>query len=226
MDLSRAVINYCERTSHAFWAEPVNAMTNLAFFLAAAAAWSLWRDSDRRDWASLSLILVTALTGAGSFLFHTFATRWAMLADVIPIAVFIYGYFLLSLTRFVAMGGIAAIAATLAFAAFSFGLQGALPRHVLNNSLAYAPALMALMAVPLTLALQARLAQNEIEQRRKIVTAVRIAVAGGVFALSLVFRTIDRDICALVPVGTHFLWHLLNAFVLYLLLRAAILWRS
>ena len=26
---------YCERTSPVFWAEPVNALTNLAFFLAA-----------------------------------------------------------------------------------------------------------------------------------------------------------------------------------------------
>jgi hypothetical protein len=32
----------------------------------------------------------------------------------------------------------------------------------------------------------------------------------------------DREACALFPLGSHFLWHLLNAAVLYLLLRSAI----
>jgi hypothetical protein len=39
---------------------------------------------------------------------------------------------------------------------------------------------------------------------------------------SLIFRTIDRDICAQFPWGTHFLWHTLNAWVLYRLLRVLI----
>ncbi|NJN40478.1 MAG: hypothetical protein HC807_06085 [Gammaproteobacteria bacterium] len=33
--------------------------------------------------------------------------------------------------------------------------------------------------------------------------------------MSLTFRTLDRDLCAAIPLGTHFLWHLLNAVVLY-----------
>ncbi|PKP83812.1 MAG: hypothetical protein CVT80_11745, partial [Alphaproteobacteria bacterium HGW-Alphaproteobacteria-2] len=28
--LTRSVIAYCERTDHSYWAEPVNALTNLA----------------------------------------------------------------------------------------------------------------------------------------------------------------------------------------------------
>ncbi|WP_170151394.1 hypothetical protein [Microvirga subterranea] len=33
---------------------------------------------------------------------------------------------------------------------------------------------------------------------------------------------IDSEICAVVPAGTHFLWHLLNAVVLLILMRATI----
>ena len=33
---------YCERTGPGLWAEPVNALTNLAFF---AAAWALWHSA-------------------------------------------------------------------------------------------------------------------------------------------------------------------------------------
>ena len=47
--------------------------------------------------------------------------------------------------------------------------------------------------------------------------------AGGVFALSLGFRTLDAPLCGTLPLGTHFLWHLLNGLMLWLLLRALIL---
>ena len=68
-------MQYCERTGAGFWAEPVNAMTNLAFLVAAV--------------------------GVGSFLWHTFATPWAEWADVIPIGLFI-AVFLASFLRRVA----------------------------------------------------------------------------------------------------------------------------
>jgi hypothetical protein len=35
------------------------------------------------------------------------------------------------------------------------------------------------------------------------------------------FRTIDNAVCDVVPIGTHFIWHCLNATLLYVLLRAA-----
>ena len=34
---------YCERLDAGFWAEPLNAATNLAFILAAVACFGLWR---------------------------------------------------------------------------------------------------------------------------------------------------------------------------------------
>ena len=37
---------YCERVGPGLWAEPVNALTNAAFFL---AGWLLWRNARRTD---------------------------------------------------------------------------------------------------------------------------------------------------------------------------------
>jgi hypothetical protein len=51
-----SVDNYCERTDAAFWSEPLNAVTNGAFILAAAYAFLLWRRAGGKDWASLLLI--------------------------------------------------------------------------------------------------------------------------------------------------------------------------
>jgi len=202
---------YCERTDPSFWSEPANALTNGAFLLAAAAAYVLWRRTGR-DWAALALIVVAALVGIGSFLFHTFATRGAALFDTIPIAVFIYGYLFLALRRFLGLGLVPAGAILLAFVALSHGLAWVVPRGFLNGSYAYLPALAALLAVGL-------LAPEGAPRRLML-------LAAATFAVSVTFRSIDMAVCGALPLGTHFLWHSLNGVVLYLLLRAAVKARS
>ncbi len=208
MDWRAPVIDYCERQSPAFWAEPANAVSNFAFIIAAAAAFLLWRRRSGADYPALALIIVTALVGVGSFIFHTIATRGAMLLDVIPIAIFIYGYFLLALRRYFRLPTASAAAITLAFAAFS-SFVGTI--EALNGSVAYLPALAALTIFAALL-----------WSRRQSETARALGAAALLFAISLVFRTIDRAICPVFPLGAHFVWHLLNACVLWILLRAAI----
>ena len=51
-------------------------------------------------------------------------------------------------------------------------------------------------------------------RRRAPATAGRLAMGAGLFAISLGFRTLDADLCPVFPLGTHFLWHLLNAVLL------------
>jgi hypothetical protein len=207
--------NYCERTDIGFWAEPLNAVTNGAFVAAAAYAFVLWRRAGGKDWAALWLIVVTAVVGIGSFLFHTFANRWSVLADVIPIAVFIYSYFLLAMLRYLRLGRITAALATGLFILFNtlfvrlwLGLFSGL---TLNGSVGYIPAALALVTVGvLCLAGSSRAAGRA------------LLLAAGVFAVSLLFRSIDEALCSGLPSGTHFLWHVLNALVLLILMRTAI----
>ena len=45
------------------------------------------------------------------------------------------------------------------------------------------------------------------------------------FAVSLAFRTLDRAVCPVWPLGTHAVWHLLNAGVLYGLIAVAVRYR-
>jgi len=44
-----------------------------------------------------------------------------------------------------------------------------------------------------------------------------------VFFAAFAARSSDMPVCDSFPLGTHFLWHLLNATLLYLLVRLAIL---
>jgi hypothetical protein len=54
------------------------------------------------------------------------------------------------------------------------------------------------------------------------------ARAAAVFVAALSFRTIDSNICAAFPTGTHFMWHVLAAAAVYLAMRAftASLWAA
>jgi hypothetical protein len=211
--------SYCERLGPGFWAEPLNAVTNAAFIAAALYALVLWRRAGARDWPALWLIAVTFIVGTGSFLFHTFANRWSLLADVLPIAVFIYSYFLLAMRRYLSLGLVAAIAVTVLFAAFNMSFDrlwlGILPGMTLNGSVGYVPAALALFAVGIVCGVSGMR-----DAGRALLTAACV------FALSLLFRSIDDTVCARMPAGTHFLWHVLNALMLGLLLKAAIVHSS
>jgi Ceramidase len=218
---------YCERTDASFWSEPVNAVTNAAFLIAAAAAFIRWRRVGGSDGPALFLVAVIAIIGIGSFLFHTLANRWSRLADVLPIAVFIYGYLFLVMRRFLGLRPTFAFILTAAFVAFSFGFErlwtlafGRRGVELTNYSVGYFPAALALLVVGAALlALRGRNAAARADAGRALL------LAAGVFAISLAFRTIDFAVCEAVPLGTHFLWHTLNAIVLYILAAAAIRFR-
>lgn len=203
-----AINAYCERTDASFWSEPVNAVTNAAFLIAAALAFAAWRKEPRTDWPALALILVLTAIGIGSFLFHTFANRWSMLADVIPITIFIYVYFFFAMRRFFGLNLLFALALTIGFFAVSAAIGAMLPPRFLNGSGGYLPALGAILVVGVIL------------RPRDHASARTLLAAGGVFAVSLTARSIDAAACEAFPLGTHFLWHILNAVVLYILLAA------
>jgi hypothetical protein len=199
---------YCERTDSAIWAEPLNALTNLAFLLVALL---LARDARTQNQLGLGvglLIIWLVAFGLGSFLFHTFAntiTRWL---DVLPIALFIVTYLCLYAYS-VANQNVAvtaALAGTFMVAAY-FSRQ--FP-HFLNGSLIYAPTVVLLVAVS---------GFHWLNGKRDLVL---LMAAIGVFTLALVFRTIDTIVCPWWPVGTHFLWHLCTALTLLLATKALI----
>jgi hypothetical protein len=210
MDWFRAVNSYCERTDADYWSEPLNALSNASFLLAAWLGWRLAARAGDRGGQALALIL--ALIGVGSFLFHTHARVWALLADVVPIQIFILVYLALATVRFLGAprwgGALAALAFIPASALLARGI-GAVTGP-LNGSVGYLP-------VPLLIALFAALVG-----RRAPGTARGLLIGALILALSLVFRTIDAGICGAFPLGTHFLWHLLNGLMLWWMIRVLV----
>lgn len=212
MDWTRAVNAYCERTDAAFWSEPVNAITNAAFLIAAVLVWPMTRG----DPGARALAVVLGVIGIGSFLFHTFAQVWAGLADVLPILAFILLYTGLATRRFLGAPVWAALLAAALYVPFSSVVSGLVERAVgsLNGSASYLPVVVLIGAYALALA------------RRAPETARGLAIGVAILALSLTFRTIDSRVCGAFPLGTHFLWHVLNAVMLGWMIRVYVRHRT
>ncbi len=199
MEWTRAVDGYCERIGAEYWAEPVNAVTNLAFLI---AAFLMWRRSRGIAMAQFLCVILGAI-GVGSFFFHTYAQVWAGLADVVPIALFILTYLFavnrdaVGLRTGRALGMTAlffpyAAVMVPAFAAFSW----------MGSSAGYAP-------VPLLILIYAGFLRKKHPE-----FAQGMASGAVILIVSLFFRTVDEPLCQNFPLGTHFLWHVLNGLML------------
>lgn len=205
---------YCERAGDpAFWAEPFNALTNLAFLVAAGLA---LYDARRRRlpaagcWYVYFLVAVIFLIGLGSGAWHSVPTGWTLAADVLPITVFIHVYLAAFLARVVGLNVWLSVAIVAAFFAAGLAVDWLTPRGTLNGSVGYLPAWSAVLAMTIVLHIRAHPLRRD------------LAIVLAVWTVSLVLRTIDRDICSVLSFGTHPFWHLLNALVLYLLMSILI----
>jgi len=202
---------YCERLGPEFWAEPLNAISNGAFLVSAWLQWRLARTTPVGLSARAALLIaLVAAIGVGSFLFHTLALYWAMLADVIPI--FIYQLvFLVCYLQGVARLGWAQVTGWVGvFLVASVGFA-ALPQAWLNGSLSYAPALLFVAGLGIY------------HRRTGRHAPWGLLAAAGAFALALTCRCLDMTVCPHFQWGTHYAWHTLNAVVLYAATRAFVL---
>jgi len=197
---------YCERLAPGLVGEPLNAASNIAFFI---AAWLLARDARRLGaWRADSALLVALMVvvGIGSTVFHTVATTWAQWLDLVPILLFQLAFLWIYAARMLNWSPIASgvlVAAFLVIALYARQFQ-----EPFNGSLTYAPALVAIFALGLH-----HRATHPSEPPL-------LLAAAGVFTVSLFLRTIDAAACERFAHGTHFFWHLLNGAVLYLAARS------
>jgi len=233
MSLSQHVFLYCERGSNeALFAEPLNAASNASFLLAAIAALLLLlrRPSEMRSADHYLFIALVFLIGLGSLAFHLLADGASLLADVIPIDVFMLVYLGFALNRFlrvppgwtvlILIGFAAIVVLTMQVKCWGGGIgfpgtevTGA--SECLNGSLVYVPALLAMAIV------------GGLMAERKHPAAPYILWAALIFSISVAFRSLDLALCDAYQfqgrkIGTHFVWHLLNGLALFLLLRASL----
>jgi len=213
-NFSQPVSIYCERLSPAFWAEPVNALSNLAFILAAVFAYLLWRKQTAKTMDMLVLIIMALVVGTGSFIFHTVATKGAMLADIIPIIIFIHYALWVIFTRGFGVRWYYAATAVIAFIAFNVLILNAFGRTLFNGSIQYVPTFLMLLLVAIYAV------------KKRYGFSHEFFIAALTFYIAITCRSIDNIVCPQFPLGTHFLWHIFNGVTMYFVMRGLTIERA
>ena len=193
---------YCERTMPGMWNEPLNAVSNLAFIVSALVVLYLYR-SDRITVVNV-LIANLAAIGIGSGLFHTFANSWSSSLDVLFIATYILIYLYAANRHFLKLSRLWSVGVTLLAIPYTpaaaAGISLALPG--IGGSAAYGAINLIIYGYGVFLL------------GRYPVLARRLLVGAAVLSVSIGFRTADELVCSSFPLGTHWVWHLLNAIML------------
>lgn len=201
--LNTYVDGYCERVTPGLFDEPLNAVTNLAFLLAAFLVWHLIRGKNPPA-ISITLTVILGLVGVGSGLFHTFATVWGAIADVFFIAVFvaiyIYGankYFLNLKTVFSVL-----LTVVVFFLLFPLGRVIEFLFPVIGGSSTYASIAAIIYIYGFGL----------LKSHKDVGT--KLLIGAVILSISIGFRIVDLPYCENNPIGTHWIWHILNSLML------------
>ena len=199
MDLSKPIDIYCERLDIGIWAEPINAVTNIAFILAAIIMWL--RCKNLVEGKILSFLLFSI--GCGSFLFHTYAQTWAALLDVTAILIFILTYIFVANRRFLVWSKMVSLIGVILFFPYQLLLVSILSNiQFFGSSVQYIPVAILIFIY------SGLLRESEPNLSRGLF------IGAAILCLSIISRTVDEPLCSILSVGTHFVWHILNAIML------------
>ena len=185
--------------------EPWNAISSLA--IAAPAFYFLWkiRKNPRQYGFLLAAIPFLMLNGIGSTLFHGFRTsRWLLYLDFVPaivltILVTIYFWSKVLPKKWMSFGIIVPVF-FLRFAAMDIfeGQAGMNASYTVSGIAFLAPIFLIL-------------------RKYKWRKSFNIAIGAFCFILAIYFRQADHEYTHIVPIGTHFLWHIFTGIGAFLL---------
>ena len=204
----------CERTAPGLFEEPFNLLSSLGFFAVAIALYRFYSREcagmkDKWVWDVYALKFLVVMIGLGSVSFHSFPSVVTELMDMIPIVIFILVFFFSVLFRIGKTNLFQASVCFMAFAGSTHMLLSMFP-NALNDSIGYLSSMAALIMVAIYLN----------SKRRPSAHAFLTASLVGV--VSLFFRGVDNAVCEEFQIGTHFLWHSCNAWLLWILVRQVI----
>lgn len=199
MNWFETIDGYCERIDASFWSEPLNAVTNVVFLM--AAIWVLRREELNNKARALAFLL--GMIGIASFLFHSVATAWAGALDVLFILLFTLLYIFVATEDFLGLPRRSALVVTLGYFPFSVVVDWlTLPLSFLGSTRIYIPILILITLYSLIL------------YKKFPYLSRGLAMGALLLTISMFARSVDLPLCETIPTGTHFLWHVINAIML------------
>ena len=192
---------YCETLTGYVLSQPLNAISNVAFLIAAWFAYKCLQDRGAKRLYVLPILL--AFVGISSAWWHITDSHLGDILDTFSIVVFASVAVIILLTRIskskpaIALSFVALL--SLVFTTErSTALNGSLPYVVLLVGLAIAGSIYI-----------RKFPEAKVWLYSSLVT----------FFVAIVVRSTDIFLCPSIPFGTHFLWHILVAALGYQLIR-------
>ena len=195
---------YCERTNEQIFNEPVNAISNIFFIIVSLSLIKILRKNQSNKIYYIQPILIFFI-GIGSFLFHLNPNMITLYLDVIPIFLFSLSFIFFFNRDVININNLNnALLFLLFFFLFLF-ITPKLNYEILNGSEFYFANYFFLTMYTIWLYLK----KSDFFQ---------LLLLGFIFFnLSILLRSLDNHICEYFSIGTHFLWHFLNAYLLKIL---------
>ena len=195
---------YCERTNQQIFNEPVNAISNIFFIIVSLSLIKILRKNQSNKIYYIQPILIFFI-GIGSFLFHLNPNIITLYSDVIPIFLFSLSFIFFFNRDVININNLNnALLFLLFFFLFLF-ITPKLNYEILNGSEFYFANYFFLTMYTIWLYLK----KSDFFQ---------LLLLGFIFFnLSILLRSLDNHICEYFSIGTHFLWHFLNAYLLKIL---------
>ncbi len=197
---------YCEQ-GFAIW----NIFSSFAYFIAGFSILKLVLKEDRQNNLYLILTLLFWMIGIGSILYHSVLTVPALLLDAVPV------YILLSVLIFLLQQQVGTHGnAPWKVTGIIVGIEGittvVLPRL---NSIDF--------NITIGIALGLVLAGGSYIIKQIYSSYPKILIVGVLlYSIGALSRVFEKGVCEIIPMGTHFIWHLCAAAAFYIFARVVI----
>jgi hypothetical protein len=199
---------YSERgLATGFLAEPFNAFSNLLYFLAAYLSYAYLKSTQCKTKQLYYLPILLTAVGIGSFSYHTSPNNITLFLDSIPIFIFIFSAVFLLFQKLIG-DKTKSIISLICFIAVLVIATVLIPKEFLNGSIRHVINLAWFIALVIWV-------------KRKFGGSLfkQALVPLSIYGVAIVFRSIDQASCLYIPIGTHFLWHLLAAIAGYFTIK-------
>jgi len=198
---------YCENLSNLFIInEPVNTLTNLSFFIASIYLFKKYKKEKTKKIDVIILIFLLFLIGFGSTIWHLTQSLVGELLDMVPILLFLIVYIYSFLKRIVKLKIYYIVIFIICFIFATFNLPKLFNEDPIKTSSGYLPALITLFMFTVYVYFN-----NKKTFKYFFSSSI-------IFLSSIILRSLDFVFCNTLIIGTHFLWHILNSILLYLLI--------
>lgn len=199
--LSIPIPQYCEGGVFLFLDQPINVASDLAFLV---VWWLLFvRYSKRKmEWQFTVMLFLVFTTFVASLLWHAHPTAVTSIADRVTPMLFIgfsLYYGLKQLTKATIISMVVGLMYALSLTVLIF----LLPSTPINGTIRHSITIGALVLF---------VGWFQLKKPKFLPELLRVVV---LYSVAILFRVLDGIACTIVPVGTHFLWHIFMALTMY-----------